>query len=136
MPAIDAYLLASGSVRVRVFPSETYRRSREVATGDDVRDEYVYRIDRVDGPNGTYTLFLQCLDQKPGKAPKYVYTGVLDPRRGTLRLTKRSAFPEHATRVKVARIALPLLFAGKAAELKAMGWNGGVNVLKELAGRW
>lgn len=133
MSKINRYTMTAGTVRVTVRPSETYIRARELL-GDEFRPEYTFRVVRKDS-TPTSMVFMYSLNTKPGKPDRWVYMGALTGD-GVLRLTSASAFKEHATRVKAARIAIPPLFAGRPETLRELGWSGVVKVESELPDRF
>lgn len=124
-------LLTSGTVRLTVVPDAHWRHVQLVGLGNTYHESYTYRIERVESANGAPTFFLHTLT-----GTRWVYTGVVHPLKGTVRLTARSAFPEHATRVRVAGRVLQALFAGRGDRIVAAGWTVTVEVEKEATGRF
>lgn len=127
--------LTSGTVLVTVTLPETFVRARELL-GDVYHPSYTYRVERVENERGPATFFLSILTERPGKPPVFIYTGVIHPYKGSVRLTRASAFPAHATRVRVADRVMQALFAGRADAITAAGWKVEVTVEKELAERF
>ncbi len=129
--------LTSGTVLLTVVPCPIWRRVRELL-GDEYHPEYRYRIERVEHDSG-HTLFLHTWTvspRYPDRAGKWVYTGIVHPRLGTIRLTTKSAFPAHATRVKVAEHVLRAIFGNRAGDIERANWTVTATVEKELAGRF
>lgn len=113
--------LTTGCVRVTVAPDAAWLRVRELM-GDSYHASYCYKIENVDG-----VLFLATWTEKTDKAGKasgrWVYTGVVNATTGELKLTKASAFPAHATRVRIADRVMRACFAGNGAKIAAAGWT-------------
>jgi hypothetical protein len=131
-------ILTSGTVLLTVKLPETFVLARRLM-GDVWHDEYRYRLERVENEHGPATIFLSTYttnDRYPDKPGRYVYTGVVHPLKGHVRLTAKSAFPAHATRVRVADRVLAALFAGRKDAIDAAGWSVECEVVKELAGRF
>lgn len=130
------HTLTAGTVVLTVRPSESFVTAMALC-GTEFHDEYVYRLETVPnkGARGSMT-FLHTLTARPKAGPTWVYTGVVDPRAGTLRLTGKSAFPEHATRVRIARRVLAALCSGRAADVAAAGWDVTAEITNELPDRF
>jgi len=129
--------LTAGTVTLTVTLPPTFIRARALL-GEEWQPSYTYRIERVDYQTST-RLFLSTLTtnpRKPSQPARYVYTGCVHPRLGSLRMTSASAFPATATRVRVADRVLRALFAERAADIEAAGWQIAVNVEQELVGRF
>jgi len=122
--------LTSGTVLLTIVPAETFVVARKLL-GDDFHAKYEFRIERVDNEHGVPTLFIQCLTKG-----RWVYMGVVHPLKGTIRLTTKSAFPSHATRVRVADRVLQALFAGRADQIEVAGWAVTCEVLTEISERF
>lgn len=143
MTALPATLtrdaLTAGTVIVTVKPDAAWLRVRHLLGEDNWRDEYSYKIDRAEKDGGGLIYFVSTFtvnDRYPDKPGKFVYTGVMDPWSGYVRLTAKSAFPEHATRVKVARHVLPAICSGRAADMAAAGWEVTAEVVREDENRF
>lgn len=121
--------LTAGLVTVTVTLPETFVRARQLC-GDTFRPAYTFRVERVDSG----ALFLSCRTET-AKGERWVYAGVVHPTTGSVRLTTKSAFPAHATRVRVADRVLRMLFTGNAERIAAAGWRVECEVL-EAAGRF
>src|SRR4051812_6877699 len=131
--------LTAGTVLLTVEPDPHWRFAR-LMCGDEYHEGYTYRIERVADANGrTFTLFLHTLTanpRKPNDPGRFVYTGVVHPTLGTIRLTAKSAFPAHATRVKVAEHVLRALFTGRAADVAKANWKVTADVVAEAPDRF
>lgn len=133
IPTIGRYTLTAGTVDLTVKPSETFVLARRLL-GDDYYDEYTYRI--VNDNDRVLWLSTLTAPTKGDKPPRWVYTGMVDLKTGAVRLTTKSAFPAHATRVKVADRVLRALFAGRGGEIEKAGWTVTAEVVKELPDRF
>ncbi len=123
---ITREVLAAGSTIFTVTPDAAWLRVRELL-GDTFHADYTYQITRKDG-----VLFLSTWTDNSGKAKgRFVYTGVVTPK-GEVKLTAKSAFPAHATRVRVANRVLQCVFAGEVAKIDAAGWSVDVIDADEL----
>lgn len=128
--------LTAGRVILTVRPDPTWRRSRELL-GEEWHEEYTYLLERV--PGDRYSLFLKTFTtdaRHPDKPGRFVYTGVIDPFKGGLRLTRNSAFPASATRVKVADATLRAIFTGRAGDIAKHGWHAEAEIVEEDSGRF
>lgn len=94
--------------------------------GEVWHPSYTFRVERVEGTYGSPIYFLSSIIGN-----RTAYIGVLHPTLGTVRFTRRSSFPKHATRVRVASRVLRALFAGKADSIERAGWTLDVDVTRE-----
>lgn len=135
---MDRPTLTSGTVVVTVtLPDNLIVAQAQL--GNEWHKTYSYRIERVDNPDGTFVLFLKTLTKNPRKSDdesRYVYTGIVHPYKGSVRLTAKSAFPATATRFKVADRVFQALFAGRADAIAAAGWTVTAEVLTENVDRF
>ena len=122
-------ILTSGTVLLTVVPAETFVLTRKLL-GDDFHSRYEFRIERVEG-DGSPVFFIQARTNG-----RWVYMGVVNPVKGCIRLTKKSAFPAHATRVRVADRVCQALCAGRADAIEAAGWAVECEVVAEVANRF
>lgn len=115
--------LLAGTSQFSVSPSETFIRARELL-GDTFHACYDYQITRVMPDNGgTVPMYFLACWTGEGKKGRWVYMGVVHPTQGTIRFTSKSAFPAHATRVRIAQRALLALFAGEGQKIVDAGWT-------------
>jgi hypothetical protein len=128
--------LMSGTVTITVKPPENFLVSRALL-GEEWHREYELRIERVDDPAGFPTLFLRTRTRtERDTKPKWVYTGIVHPRLGTVRLTSKSAFPAHSTRFRVSERVLKAIMEGRTDSITNSGWELSVEVEEELVGRF
>jgi hypothetical protein len=122
---ITKQFVLAGDAIFTVEPPETFKAAM-AQVGREFHDHYTYRVEKVDfdGPptqnNSMY--FVKALTG-PDNTRDYVYLGVLVPSSGYVRLTRKSAFPETATRVQVVRRVLARIFAGEEAVIEEAGWS-------------
>jgi hypothetical protein len=95
--------------------------------GETWHPHYTYRVERVemkatDKFPAKTCYFVKSLNG-PDNTADYVYLGMLDEKTGDVKLTAKSAFPETATRVKVLRRVLAVLWAGEGDKIAAAGWD-------------
>lgn len=121
--------LTAGVTLLAVDVPDTFVRARQLL-GDDFHARYEYRVECVEDREGYPTYFLSA---KTGS--RFVYVGIVHPTKGSVRLTRKSAFPAHATRVRVADRVLQALFAGRADTIEAAGWTVTGEVVSEVA-KW
>ncbi len=133
LPTTD--LLTSGTVTLTVTLSPTFVLARTLL-GDAFHPSYTYRIERVVNADKSVVYFLSTLTDGGKRGPSFVYTGVLNPVKGTIRLTAKSAFPATATRYRVADRCLQAIFAGRGDDITKAGWSVSATVEKEAAGRF
>lgn len=122
----DAIL--SGTAVITVRPDAHFLHARALLGDYEWQPTYTYRVERVDNDYGVPTYFLHTLTSRPGAEPKFVYTGVVHPRIGTIRRTKCSAFPETSRRFRVASRVLQAVFGNRQHEIAAAGWDVSVAV--------
>lgn len=128
--------LTAGTVVVTVRPDPHWRAARALL-GEEWYEEYTYRIERVDSGGGGTMYFLHALTtDKKGDNPRFVYTGVLHPILGTIRMTRASAFPITATRVMVAQKVFGAIFTRRGGDIEAANWTIEATVVKEAVGRF
>ena len=127
VPSVGSGTILCGQTLLTIRVPESYIESRRIAFGDDFRPEYQYRITGKRDNQGGVTYFIECWDER--RNGRWVYAGIVNPSTGTIRMTRSSAFPEHATRIRAANFALSRLLTGRVAELKQMEWSGSVKVL-------
>lgn len=129
--------LTCGTVIVTVKPDPHWRHVRLIGFGEEWHETYTYKLERVEEVGG-FTLYLRTWTEnaRNPNAGRWVYTGIVHPKLGTLRLTTKSAFPLHATRVKVANKVFAALLTGRAADIEKAGWTVDVTVEKELEDRF
>ncbi len=108
--------LTAGSTIFTVTPDAAWLRVRELM-GDTFHADYTYQITRKDG-----VLFLVTWTDNGKSKGRFVYTGVVTPK-GEVKMTAKSAFPAHATRVRIANRVLQCVFAGEMAKVDAAGWS-------------
>lgn len=128
-------VLTSGTVVVTVRPDPHWRAARALL-GEEWYESYTYRIERVEEGRNIFFFLHTLTTNRKGENPRYVYTGVIHPTLGTLRMTAKSAFPDTATRVRVARRVFEAIFKGNGAAVEAANWTVTALVEKELAGRF
>lgn len=134
---MTAYDLATGRVTLMITLPENFVLSRHLLGDTTWAPSYTYRIDRVDNDHGTgFTLFLATLTDRGRKSPTFVYTGIVHPLKGCVRLTAKSAFPATATRVRVASRVLEAICAGRTDAIIAAGWSVELKVEAEVANRF
>lgn len=113
--------LTAGKCLFTVAPSETFVTARRLL-GEEWHDRYTFEVDRVELPAsaqfGRRTLYAVYSVEKGRR----VYLGELVPATGSVRLTTKSAFPAHATRVRVCRRTVARVMKNEAAAIAASGW--------------
>ncbi len=115
--------LTTGAHYLTVTLAPTFVRARQLL-GDAFHDSYRYKLERVNPRDGGSFLFLSVwTTSAKGDNGRFVYVGSVSTGDGVLSLTKRSAFPAHATRFRVADRVLRCLFAGEGAKIAAAGWT-------------
>lgn len=127
--------MTAGTVYVTVSLPENFVRAQALL-GNEWHPTYRYRIDRSDDGRTFFLSAYTVPARKPDAAGRYVYTGLLHPQKGSVRLTTRSAFPQHATRVRVADRVFQALFAGRLDAITAAGWEVSAEVEHEVADRF
>lgn len=115
----------TGLTTITVTVPENFVVARAML-GEVWHRSYSYQIERVAGTYGIPTFFLKTLTND-----RYVYTGVVHPSYGSVRLTRASAFPPTATRVRIANKVLAAIFSGRAEDIERAGWEVEVEVLRE-----
>lgn len=126
--------LTAGTVIVTVKPDAAWLRVRHLLGEDNWRAEYTYLVERVANGRGGFTLFLKAFtedERHPDKPGRFVYTGVIDPWGGGLRLTAKSAFPAHATCVRVADRVCRAICTRRADDMAKAGWEVAAEVVSE-----
>jgi hypothetical protein len=102
-------------------------RTAKAQIGEQWHAHYTYRVERVELPaTGNWPAktcyFVKSLAGQDNTSD-YVYLGMLDAATGEVKLTAKSAFTEKATRVKVIRRVLAVLWADKGELIAAAGWD-------------
>lgn len=120
---IDRDFVTSGHAFINVYPSPAFIAAR-AQLGDEYHDEYGYLVERVhlNGPHWPPQYFIKSKVARK-RGVEYVYLGELDAKTGSVKLTKRSAFPETATRVTVIRRILARIWEGKGELVERAGWR-------------
>lgn len=97
--------------------------------GNEYHPHYTYRVERVelkasaDGRFPARTAYFVASLTGPDNTSDYTYLGELDAKTGDVRLTKKSAFPETASRVRVLRKVLARVWAGEQDAVTGAGWG-------------
>lgn len=113
----EAERLLAGTAYLTIRPAESFLAA-QAAMGNTYHPVYEYKVEAVEMDAGNTVRFVRSREKG-----RWVYLGVLDTVTGVVRLTVRSAFPAHATRVRVLRKALARLWAGEDDAIVAAGWS-------------
>lgn len=123
MNALNRSALTAGTNILTVTPDAAWLRTRELL-GDLYHASYRYKLERVESRDGGTFLFLSTwTESTKGTNGRFVYTGSVSLKTGAVELTRKSAFPAHATRVRIADRVLRCMFTeGGAVKIAATGW--------------
>ena len=99
-------------------PSAAWLAAR---AGEKWHSEYRYEVDRVPSDTGGPDVFF--VRAAAGADKKTAYLGILDAKTGAVRMTTKSSFPEHSTRVVILRRILKAIWEGRGGEIERHGWT-------------
>ncbi len=123
---ITKQFITAGEAIFTVVPPAAFVAARN-QLGEQWHEHYTFRVSKVelkasaDGKFPARTAFFIASLTGQDNTSDYTYLGELKD--GVVKLTKKSAFPETATRVIVARRVLAAIFAGNADKIAAAGWE-------------
>ncbi|AMV28781.1 hypothetical protein VT84_30590 [Gemmata sp. SH-PL17] len=117
---MTAETLTAGKVIFTVKLPETFVTARRLL-GDEFQESYTYQIDRIDMPKSVQFAARTMYAVYFVDGNRRAYLGEL--RNGEVRLTMKSAFPAHATRVRVCQRVVAAVVKGNAGKITAAGWS-------------
>lgn len=123
---VTKQFVLAGDAIFTVEPSDTFREAM-AQLGREYHEHYTYRVESVTFPAkgvwpATTHYFVKSL-AGPDNTSDYVYLGTLNPDTGEVRITKKSAFPETATRVQIIRKVLARLIKDEGKLIEDAGWK-------------
>lgn len=123
---ITKTFLTAGDAIFTVEPSAEFLAAQQ-QLGNEYHPHYTYRIARVElKASGNYpartAFFVSSLTGRDNTSD-YTYLGELIPATGEVRLTRKSAFPETASRVRILRRMLTRIWDGEGDAITNAGWK-------------
>lgn len=101
---------------VKVPAEFVFDRVNDPNEKGDWKTAYTFGVRKTES-GGKVWYFVESVDGDKG-----TYLGVLEPDTGVVRLTKRSRFPAHSSRVRVATRVLKAIWDGRAEAVARAGW--------------